>query len=273
MTKRCAYLSAILLLGCVGQALAVYNPQTGRFLSRDPRGELGFEVLQRASGATLPSTGLVLDRQSASTALSGQDRGRIFNRRGIDTTRLGAISASRKKDDDKYVFVMNDPIDLIDPLGLFVNVGPTPGQDALEGIGGELRSVIDVALTVRARFNQMRNEYQCCHNGRLVDLGNYDGVCTGTERNWTVAHRITGCELKAAGVSGSITELANVMNEVVELIRGEPGRFSTWSSYWDDTVSDMAAVAAGFNTDGIDCFARFVPRECHLISHGASGGW
>jgi len=68
-----------------------YSPALGRWLSRDPIGELGFMLL---GGGTLPITGMEFDDESNGAPIS--ERG----------------------DENLYVFVGNDPISFLDILGL-----------------------------------------------------------------------------------------------------------------------------------------------------------
>lgn len=79
-----------------GAAFAYYNPQTGRWLSRDQAGEAGFVVSQ--GPALLPAS-----RWHATTLPPG----RTLNRTGL-------LSASS----DLYAFVGNGPLNAIDVLGL-----------------------------------------------------------------------------------------------------------------------------------------------------------
>jgi len=71
---------------------AWYEPSTGRWLTRDPVGEPGFEVLRRAQAVPQP----------ASTASSP---GRWIHR-------------NRPDNENRYVFVRNNPVNGIDPEGL-----------------------------------------------------------------------------------------------------------------------------------------------------------
>jgi hypothetical protein len=87
----------VTLLGA-NTASAYYSPSTGRWLSRDPMGEPGFELL-RASSA-VPKVG-----QIASTASLPQSR--TFIR---DTVLKNEVNA--------YVLVKNDPESKVDFLGL-----------------------------------------------------------------------------------------------------------------------------------------------------------
>lgn len=81
------------------QASAYYSPSTGRWLSRDPNGEPGFETLRVASA--VPKVGQVTG--SASLAPS-----RLFSRDSIEAA----------KSPNAYVFVHNNPQNRIDVLGL-----------------------------------------------------------------------------------------------------------------------------------------------------------
>lgn len=126
-----------LLFVCTQQTMAMYNPQTGRFLSRDPRDELGFEVMQHASGVVMPNTDMLLNRHILASGRT--DEGRIFQRTGQQAS--GAINVWKypehkvgfemldpsanmqnrvpnRADMNLYVFCSNDSIDRIDPLGL-----------------------------------------------------------------------------------------------------------------------------------------------------------
>ena len=102
--------------------MAYYNPSTGRFLSRDPRGELGFQVMQRAGAGTQggtsdaaasPSGGRVFDRQGVAAISSRELDGKIFERSKVELP---------DEDPNSYSFVQNDPVQKIDRLGL------APGQ-------------------------------------------------------------------------------------------------------------------------------------------------
>jgi len=82
-------------------ASAYYCPSTGRWLSRDPMGEPGFENL-RAAGM-VPKIGQIVSPASLTP-------GRWVNR-DTDVT---------KKDPDRYAMVRNNPINLSDAYGLWV---------------------------------------------------------------------------------------------------------------------------------------------------------
>ncbi len=80
-------------------AFAFYCPATGRWLSRDPNGEPGFELLRASSIA--PPVGQV----AISASLPP---GRFAVRDPITT----------KADPNRYEFVRNEPLDLVDREGL-----------------------------------------------------------------------------------------------------------------------------------------------------------
>ncbi len=111
--KRQVLFFALALTGLfsIQQASAVYNPQTGRWLSRDPAGEPGFELLQAAH--SLPSVG--------SDAVL--PHGRLFNRDPLRepgfkilTQRYEPINWDEEK--NRYCFIGNDPVNLHDLFGL-----------------------------------------------------------------------------------------------------------------------------------------------------------
>lgn len=122
MRKRCVWFVVVmLLLLCVGQAMAYYNPITGRFLSRDPRGELGFETMQMAAMsvrgnvnriASMEDVWQILRRENIRTSAPVSFRptqGEIFVRMG---------QRFSNEDTNPYLFVENDPVGRIDALGL-----------------------------------------------------------------------------------------------------------------------------------------------------------
>jgi len=90
-------------------ASAYYCPSTGRWLSRDPLGEPGFENL-RAAGAT-PRIGQVTSPISLTSS-------RWINRDPISTAN----------DPNRYAFVKNAPVNLADPLGLKFGDGKICGN-------------------------------------------------------------------------------------------------------------------------------------------------
>ena len=109
-------LFAFVVLFATNQASAYYSPSTGRWLSRDPSGELGFETL-RASGV-VPRIGQVV-----STASLPQSR--LFVRDSI----------AAKNEPNRYAFVQNAPIGKIDIFGLLVDSGVRICDEATWGLG------------------------------------------------------------------------------------------------------------------------------------------
>jgi hypothetical protein len=89
-------LAALLI---ANQASAYYSPSTGRWLSRDPNGDPGFELL-RASSA-VPKVG-----QIASAAYLPPSR--LFVRDTVES----------KREPNRYDFVANTPISAVDLFGL-----------------------------------------------------------------------------------------------------------------------------------------------------------
>jgi hypothetical protein len=88
-----------LVVFATNQASAYYSPSTGRWLSRDPIGEPGFEVLRASS--TVPRPGQLVSTASLPPS-------RIFIR---DMAILG-------KESNRYMFVANNPENYFDLLGL-----------------------------------------------------------------------------------------------------------------------------------------------------------
>ena len=134
-------------------------------------------------------------------------------------------------------------------------------------------------------------EVSPCGQGKEVGLVSYSTTLTpplGTdpsrspESSWTIAHRITGCQLKAIGLSEEEVALLNGFHETYEFFRpwhpealafmDEFNDFNSLvnqmgSSIWqylNDTVSDIEAVMEGFNSDGENCYEKYIPHECKL---------
>jgi hypothetical protein len=85
LTRKIASSGALFVALWTAQtAMGWYDPSIGRWLTRDPIGEPGFQVMQRAGrGITSPSTARWINR-----------------------------------DGNLYTFVANNPVDRVDPLGL-----------------------------------------------------------------------------------------------------------------------------------------------------------
>lgn len=100
-------------------ASAYYCPSTGRWLSRDPAGEPGFENLLAAG--VVPKIGQV----------ASLPPGRWINR----------DSSAANNDQNRYVFVANNPFIYLDPLGLATvnNSGNLP-QNVVDSITAEINS-------------------------------------------------------------------------------------------------------------------------------------
>lgn len=98
-------------------AFAYYNPSTGRWLSRDPIGEPGFQALQMAKGNY--QVGPVPVAQQSSRWVS---RDPIGEKGGLNL----------------YGFVRNQPVSLFDVLGLECKCGP----DITDAFYGYLRSIV-----------------------------------------------------------------------------------------------------------------------------------
>jgi len=95
MKIHCLFVLSALLLLFGGRASAFYNPSTGRWLSKDPLGEVGFEIARATAGTN-------------------------------NQEKPEAPSANT------YAFVFNQPISNYDALGLQAALPPGwhgPGQD------------------------------------------------------------------------------------------------------------------------------------------------
>jgi len=123
---------AFVTLLATNNASAYYNPQTGRWLSRDPLGEPGFELIRTAN--TVPRVGQVV---SAASLPPGRWINRDpFHEAGFDSEAGIKSSASDEKNDsldgpNLYSFVQNDSIRNIDSFGLLKFSGCSPSQQAV----------------------------------------------------------------------------------------------------------------------------------------------
>lgn len=119
-------------------ASAFYDPSTGRWLSRDPIGEPGFQALQQV---------------------------RARAQSGITTSASGRwIKRSKPDNENRYLYVNNNPVSYVDPLGL---------------------SVADVA-NLYSKFVDTLKDMCACHltcpeKGWQQNLGGYWGCTKQTE--------------------------------------------------------------------------------------------
>ena len=95
-----------LVLLATQTAFAYYNPSTGRFLSRDPIGEPGFQALQRVQAVPQPT---------AVASSSGR-----------------WIQRDRPNNQNRYLFVGNNAVNSVDPLGLIKFEGCEGREDQLQ---------------------------------------------------------------------------------------------------------------------------------------------
>ena len=143
-SKILPFLFAFVVVFATNQANAYYSPSTGRWLSRDPLGEPGFELLRASS--VLPKSG----QTANATALPPS---RLFTRDSVET----------RKSPNRYAMVGNDPMDEIDILGLLYS--------------GQISIVTDVASgsdgwSVRFRWTPPSDI--CCRCTKAVWIQNVD---------------------------------------------------------------------------------------------------
>jgi hypothetical protein len=109
------------------------------------------------------------------------------------------------------------------------------------------------------------------------NIEDYDGVLDGSQKSWTIAHRIMGCRLRQEGVDRNFVMLLNVGWEVLEGIKGEQLKFINKNylmlnpiiemvrskiRYEEDTAADMEAIMQGYDNGGQRCYERYIPHEC-----------
>jgi len=126
-------------------ASAYYCPSTGRWLSRDPIGEPGFQVLQATTitprvrnSASLPPARWIQRDPIAEFTLALGIEAKVKTR-------------TNPNDDNTYIFVANDPVIRIDNLGLFTSdcasASPLKSTDcACDAYGNEKYPLLGVNL-------------------------------------------------------------------------------------------------------------------------------
>ncbi len=134
-TRQKLMTAAVLSIAVVAarSALAYYNPSAGRFLSRDPLGEPGFQALQGAQETSLvgpvpvaqpPTRWINRDSQGCGLAplTAGQEptRGDLFEDEEQD----------QPSESNLYAFVGNDAVRNVDSLGLLIFEGCSPQTQA-----------------------------------------------------------------------------------------------------------------------------------------------
>lgn len=87
-------------------ALAWYDPSTGRWLTRDPIGEPGFQALQRVRA--------------------------IPQATGVASSSGRWIHRDRPDNENRYLFVGNNPVSHVDPLGLIKFEGCEGREEELQ---------------------------------------------------------------------------------------------------------------------------------------------
>ncbi len=102
-TIKCKFMVTLFFVWTLQAAFAFYDPTVGRWLSRDPVGEPGFQVLHAATTAPQAIVPPPLLQQ-----------GRWAQRDAITN-----LNANEKQGGaNRYGFVENNPVGKIDPLGL-----------------------------------------------------------------------------------------------------------------------------------------------------------
>jgi hypothetical protein len=130
-TTKQKIISAVALFITVLTAQSVfayYNPSTGRFLSRDPIGEPGFQALQMAQRAS--QVGPMLVAQQSSRWISRDATSMSADLDSDETGGTSYRSASTLGEPNIYAFVLNDPENWVDPVGLISFNGCSEQQKA-----------------------------------------------------------------------------------------------------------------------------------------------
>lgn len=147
-------------------ASAFYDPSTGRWLSREPIGEPGFQALQRV-------------RASSPTGSATSASRRWINR-------------DRPDNENRYLFVDNNPVSHIDPLGLIKFEGCDGREEEIKQAFGDFcKKVNDPqfasclgcnlgARTIVARLkNRCSNPDDSLHGIKVKCEQSDSGLCGG----------------------------------------------------------------------------------------------
>ena len=203
---------------------------------------------------------------------------------GTDPSRSPTTLTPPLGTDPSRSLVANSVMSQSDYIGLNFIDSTREFMNALWSVMEHLAAGATMGICVRNWFVDNKDRYECCPKGvqEPIGLDKYDGVINGTESSWTIAHRITGCQLKAIGLSEEEVALLNGFHETYEFFRpwhpealafmDEFNDFNSLvnqmgSSIWqylNDTVSDIEAVMEGFNSDGENCYEKYIPHECKL---------
>jgi len=110
---------------------AYYNPSTGRFLSRDPLGEPGFQLIQGVQGGFQFRSAPAAQQSSrwiSRNSVAGTDSSRQSVRKVKAETATLPQRNTIQNEVNRYCFVSNDPQSRIDPLGLLTFKGCSADQ-------------------------------------------------------------------------------------------------------------------------------------------------
>jgi hypothetical protein len=148
----------VLALLTTPAAYAYYNPSTGRWLSRDPMGEPGFQALQTASlpNSTLQSSGRWVNRDKASDASASlvisksiiSGRSRFYSVAGNEQP-VSRLPVKQGTDFIDYQFCHNDPVDRFDLDGRVDVPPPVCQYHVLQGVVGIAAAGVDWVMWQR----------------------------------------------------------------------------------------------------------------------------
>jgi hypothetical protein len=118
-TRNFLIISIAIILLMPFMAQCYYNASTGRWISRDPLGEVGFDTSAKSFTKAFPS---------------GSSDPRRHTKSAREITKQDHLLAT-KQQQNPYPFVTNEPLGKIDPLGLFTDSGVKICYEAGWGLG------------------------------------------------------------------------------------------------------------------------------------------
>ena len=200
-----------------------YSPGLGRFLSRDPIGELGGHNLY------------VFVRNNA---IKHIDPFGLIEWRELAFNLLVAIG----KAEWEFISCLDDIISAL-----------SAGSDA----GSTFQSLIDQNYQCCSKYKGKSQVSACCET--WTPIAEYSQG--GGERTWSLGHQLWGCEMKNNGVDRDCLGLINALWESYEIIRGDLDEASSTLSYLFDTLGDIEDVYSGFDNAPDDC-NDLTPSNC-----------
>lgn len=172
---------------------AYYNPATGRFLSRDPLGEPGFQLVQGAQGPSQLGPVPVAQQSSRWINRNPMDlaASRSLYARSLNPKQRGALYQQPSSFSD-YLFVQNEPVANLDILGLC----PSGTCDKWTVTIILMRSV-DIGVGFLDLRAQLTADKSCCIEPH-ERYYRYLGAGLGVGFDWTINYKVGSATFNTA---------------------------------------------------------------------------